>query len=330
MNTRTRTRLQIAILDDYQNVALSSADWSAVASRADITVFTDHVSGHDRVAKRLELFDVVCVMRERTALPRAVIERLPRLKLIASTGTANSSIDVAAAREHGILVTHSGYRSTPAIELTWALILASSRHIVEEAHSIRAGGWQTTVGQELSGHVLGVLGLGNVGGEVARIARAFGMKVIAWSQNLEPSRAAALGATWVSKDELFRQADILTVHVILSHRTRGLVTAADLALMKPTARLINTSRGPIVDEQALIDTLRTRSIAGAALDVFDIEPLPAEHPFRQLDNVVSTPHLGFVTQSLYQTFYGDAARAIASWLVEQSDEDTAPRCTAQP
>jgi phosphoglycerate dehydrogenase-like enzyme len=326
----TRTRWQIAILDDYQNVALSSADWSAVASRADITVFTDHVSGHDRVVKRLELFDVVCVMRERTPLPRAVIERLPRLKLIASTGPANSSIDVAAAQEHGIRVTHSGYRSTPAIELTWALILASSRHIVEEAHSIRAGGWQTTVGQELSGQVLGVLGLGNVGGEVARIARAFGMKVIAWSQNLEPSRAAALGAAWVSKDELFRQADILTVHVILSHRTRGLVTAADLALMKPTARLINTSRGPIVDEQALIDTLRTRSIAGAALDVFDIEPLPAEHAFRRLDNVLSTPHLGFVAQSLYQTFYGDAARAIASWLVEQSDEDTAPRCTAQP
>jgi phosphoglycerate dehydrogenase-like enzyme len=317
-----RTRFKIAILDDYQNVALSSADWSAVASRADITVFTDHVSGHDQVVKRLESFDVVCVMRERTPLPRAVIQRLPRLRLIASTGTRNSSIDVAAAQERGIRVTHSAYRATPAIELTWALILAGSRHLVEEAHSIRAGGWQTTVGQELAGRVLGVLGLGNIGREVARIAPAFGMQVIAWSQNLEPSRAAALGATWVSKDELFRQADILTIHLLLSHRTRGLVTAADLALMKPTARLINTSRGPIIDELALIDTLRTHSIAGAALDVYDIEPLPADHPFRRLDNVLSTPHIGFVTQTLYQTFYGDAARAITSWLIEQSAEDT--------
>jgi len=319
MNTRTRSK--IAILDDYQNVALSMADWSAVAARADIIVFTDHVSGHDSVVKRLESFDVVCVMRERTPLPRAVIERLPRLKLIASTGSINSSIDAAAAQEFGIRVTHSGYHATPAIELTWALILASSRHLVQEAHSIRAGGWQTTVGQELAGRVLGILGLGNTGREVARIARAFGMKVIAWSQNLDPSRAAASGAIWVRKDELFRQADILTIHLLLSNRTRGLVTAADLALMKPTARLINTSRGPIIDEQALIETLRTRSIAGAALDVFDIEPLPADHPFRRLDNVLSTPHLGFVTQTLYRTFYGDASRAIASWLSEQRYED---------
>jgi phosphoglycerate dehydrogenase-like enzyme len=314
------TRSKIAILDDYQRVALSLADWSAVASRADITVFTDHVDGRDQVAKRLEPFDVVCVMRERTPLPRAVIERLPRLKLIASTGSMNSSIDLVAAQEHGIRVTHSGYRATPTIELTWALILASSRHLIEEAHSIRAGAWQTTVGQELAGRVLGVLGLGNIGHEVARIARAFGMKVIAWSQNLDRSRAAATGATWVSKDELFRQADILTIHLVLSNRTRGLVGAPELALMKPTARLINTSRGPIVDEQALIETLRTRSIAGAALDVFDIEPLPLDHPFRRLDNVLSTPHMGFVARGLYQTFYNDAAHAIASWLVEQSDE----------
>jgi phosphoglycerate dehydrogenase-like enzyme len=325
----TRARLQIAILDDYQNVALSSADWSAVTSRADITVFTDHVSEHERVVKRLGSFDVVCVMRERTPLPRAVIERLPRLKLIASTGSINSSIDVAAAHEHAIRVTHSGYRATPTIELTWALILASSRHLVEEAHSIRAGGWQTTVGQELAGRVLGVLGLGNIGREVARIARAFGMKVIAWSQNLEPSRAAAIGATWVSKDELFRQADILSIHLVLSNRTRGLVTGADLALMKPTARLVNTSRGPIVDERALIDALRARSIADAALDVFDIEPLPADHPFRQLDNVLSTPHLGFVTQTLYQTFYGGAARAITSWLIEQTNDDTGSSMTTR-
>jgi phosphoglycerate dehydrogenase-like enzyme len=311
------SRFEIAILDDYQNVALSMADWSTVASRAEITVFTDHLSEQDAVIKRLQPFDVVCVMRERTPLPRAIIERLPRLKLIASTGARNSSIDMAAAKEHGIRVTHTGYRATPTIEMTWALILASSRHLVEESHSIRAGGWQTTVGQELAGRILGVLGLGNIGSQVARIALAFGMKVIAWSQNLKPDVAAAAGATWVTKDELFRQADILTIHLILSNRTRGLVGAADLALMKPTARLINTSRGSIVDEQALVERLSTRSIAGAALDVFDIEPLPADHAFRRLDNVLATPHLGFVAQDLYRTFYGEAAAAVAAWLDEQ-------------
>ena len=313
----TSARFKVAILDDYQNAALRMADWSPVARRGEITVFTDHLSEQQEIIERLQPFDVVCVMRERTPLPRAIIERLPRLKLIASTGPVNSSIDMAAATERGIRVTHTGYRATPAVELTWALILASSRHLIEEGHSIRAGGWQTTVGQELAGRTLGVMGLGNIGSQVARIALAFGMRVIAWSQNLTPKVAAAVGVTWVSKDELFRQSDILTVHLILSGRTRGLVGAADLALMKPTARLINISRGPIVDERALIDRLRTRSIAGAALDVFDIEPLPADHPFRRLDNVLSTPHIGFVAQDLYRIFYGDAVAAIAAWLDEQ-------------
>jgi phosphoglycerate dehydrogenase-like enzyme len=311
------TRWKVAILDDYQNVALSMADWSGVVSRAQITVFADHLSEQDAVIKRLQPYDVVCVMRERTPLTRSIIERLPQLKLIASSGSVNSSIDMAAAAEHGIRVTHTGYRATPTVELTWALILASSRHLIEESHSIRAGGWQTTVGQELAGRVLGVLGLGNIGGQVARIALAFGMTVIAWSQNLKPNIAAAAGVTWVTKAELFRQSDVLTIHLILSHRTRGLVGAADLALMKPTARLINTSRGPIVDEQALIERLRTGSIAGAALDVFDIEPLPAQYPFRRLDNILTTPHIGYVAQDLYRTFYGDAAAAIAAWLDEQ-------------
>jgi phosphoglycerate dehydrogenase-like enzyme len=257
-------------------------------------------------------------MRERTPLRRDIIERLPRLKFIASTGPRNISIDMAAAKGRGILVANTGYRSTPTIELTWALILASARHLVEESNSIRAGGWQTSIGHELDGRVLGVLGLGNVGGEVARIGRAFGMKIIAWSQNLTAETAAAAGAELVTKDELFRRADVVTIHLILSERTRGLVGAAELALMKPTARLVNTSRGPIVDEQALIEALRARTIAGAAVDVFDTEPLPAKHPFRSLESLLATPHIGFVAEDLYRTFYSDAAAAIAAWIEKQA------------
>jgi phosphoglycerate dehydrogenase-like enzyme len=310
--------VKIAILDDYQNVALSSADWSAVAEKADITVFNDHIDQTDALIERLLPFDAVCVMRERTPLRRDIIERLPRLKFIASTGPRNISIDMAAAKEHGILVANTGYRSTPTIELTWALILASARHLVAESNSIRAGGWQTSIGHELDGRVLGVLGLGNVGGEVARIGRAFGMKIIAWSQNLTAEAAEAAGAELVMREGLFRRSDIITIHLILSERTRGLVGAAELALMKPTARLINTSRGPIVNEHALIKALRARTIAGAAVDVFDTEPLPAKHPFRSLENLLATPHIGFVAENLYRTFYGDAAAAIAAWIEKQA------------
>jgi phosphoglycerate dehydrogenase-like enzyme len=310
--------LKIAILDDYQNVALSVADWSAVAKRADITVFNHHIDQPDALIERLLPFDVICVMRERTPLRREVIERLPRLRFIASTGSRNISIDMAAANERGILVANTGYRSTPTIELTWALMLAGARHLVGESNSIRAGGWQTSVGQELDGRVLGVLGLGNVGGQVARIGRVFGMKIIAWSQNLTAEAAAAADAELVTKDELFRRADIVTIHLILSERTRGLVGAAELALMKPTARLVNTSRGPIVDEHALIEALRTRAIAGAAIDVFDTEPLPEKHPFRSLENILATPHIGFVAEDLFRTFYGDAAAAIGAWIEKQA------------
>ncbi|SEE29960.1 D-2-hydroxyacid dehydrogenase family protein [Bradyrhizobium erythrophlei] len=310
--------MKIAILDDYQNVALGSADWSAVAKKADITVFNDHIDQTDALVERLLPFDAVCVMRERTPLRRDIIEHLPRLKFIASTGPRNISIDMAAAKERGILVANTGYRSTPTIELTWALILASARHLVEEANSIRAGGWQTAIGHELDGRVLGVLGLGNVGREVARIGRAFGMKIIAWSQNLTAEMAAAAGAELVTKDELFRRSDIVTIHLILSERTRGLVGDAELALMKRTARLVNTSRGPIVDEQALIAALRARAIARAAVDVFDTEPLPAKHAFRSLENLLATPHIGFVAEDLYRTFYGDAAAAIAAWIETQA------------
>jgi phosphoglycerate dehydrogenase-like enzyme len=224
---------------------------------------------------------------------------------------------MAAANERGILVANTGYRSTPTIELTWALILASARHLVDESNSIRVGGWQTSIGHELHGRVLGVLGLGNVGGQVARIGRAFGMKIIAWSQNLTAKAAAAVDAELVTKDELFRRADVVTIHLILSERTRGLVGAAELALMKPTARLVNTSRGPIIEEHALIEALRARAIAGAAIDVFDTEPLPEQHPFRTIKNLLATPHIGFVAEDLYRTFYSDAAAAIEAWIEKQ-------------
>ncbi len=310
--------MKVAILDDYQNVALGLADWSGVARRAEITVFNDHLADPAAVIERLRPFDVVCVMRERTPLPRDILQQLPQLKLIASTGPRNAAIDMRSAAERGILVTSTGYESTPTIELTWALILASARQLVQEAGSVRDGGWQTSLGANLRGKCLGVLGLGNIGKEVARIGLAFGMTVVAWSQNLTAEAASAAGATLVDKPALFGQADIVTIHLILSRRTVGLVGAAELALMKPTARLINTSRGPIVDEAALIEALQARRIAAAAIDVFDTEPLPADHPFRKLNNVLTTPHIGYVTEELYRTFYGDAAASIAAWLNTQS------------
>jgi phosphoglycerate dehydrogenase-like enzyme len=310
--------IRIAILDDYQNVSLMMADWSPVAGRAAITVFNDHLNDAEAIVERLLPFDVVCVMRERTPLPRSVIERLPQLKLIASTGPGNACIDVDAATERGIVVAHTGYNARSAIELTWALILASARHVRQENAHLRAGGWQLTMGDCLHGKTLGVLGLGNIGSAVARIGLAFGMEVTAWSQNLTADRARACGARLVSKDELFRTADILTIHLVLSQRTKGLVGAAELQSMNPSARLINTSRGPIVDEPALIEVLRQRRIAGAALDVFDLEPLPPDHPFRSLENVLATPHIGYVARELYRTFYGDTVKNITQWLAQKT------------
>ena len=308
------TKYKIAILDDYQNVALESADWSVLRDRADIAVFRNHLAEPEALIERLLPFDVVCVMRERTPLLRNVIERLPNLKLIASTGSANASIDMAAAGDRGIAVAHTGYRSDPTIELTWALILTSARNIVTESNSVRSGGWQQTVGTDLRGKTLGLLGLGRIGSQVARVGSAFGMKLVAWSQNLTSEVAQAAGATLVSKDQLFEQADVLTIHLVLSGRTRGLVGAAELGKMKPTARLINASRGPIVDEQALISALKNKQIAGAAVDVFDIEPLPASHQFRTLANVLATPHIGYVSDGLYKTFYEDSVSNIRKWL----------------
>ncbi|WFU39094.1 D-2-hydroxyacid dehydrogenase family protein [Bradyrhizobium sp. CB82] len=306
--------MKVAILDDYQNVALQLADWSGVRRHAKIIVFNDHVAHPSAVVERLRPFDVVCVMRERTPLPREILQQLPNLRMIASTGPRNASIDTQTAADLGIAVTATGYNSTPTIEFTWSLILASMRGIDRESASLKAGAWQTGLGSNLRGKSLGVVGVGNVGKEVARIGLAFGMKVIAWSQNLTEEKASAAGASLVDKQTLFRKADIVTVHLVLSPRTRGLIGAPELALMKPTARLVNTSRGPIVDEPALIEALQTRRIAGAAVDVFEIEPLPADHPFRKLDNVLATPHIGYVTEDLYRTFYGDAAAKITKWL----------------
>ncbi len=306
--------MKVAILDDYQNVALRLADWSAVRRHAEITVFNDHVSDPSAVVERLRPFDVVCVMRERSPLTREILQQLPNLKLIASTGPRNASIDTQTATDFGIAVTATGYDSTPTIEFTWSLILASMRGIDREAASLKAGGWQTGLGSNLRGKRLGIVGLGNIGREVARIGVAFGMKVIAWSQNLTEEKARAAGATLVDKQTLFREADIVTVHLVLSGRTRDLIGAPEFALMKPTARFVNTSRGPIVDEAALIEALQARRIAGAAVDVFDEEPLPPDHPFRKLDKVLATPHIGYVTEDLYRIFYGDAAANIAKWL----------------
>jgi phosphoglycerate dehydrogenase-like enzyme len=306
--------MKIAILDDYQNVALEMADWTAISKRAEVTVFNDHLSDPDAVVRRLEPFDVVCVMRERTPLRRDAIARLPNLKLIASTAPRNAGIDVEAAMEHGIAIATTGYRSTPTIEMTWALILASARNVVDESVALRNGGWQQGIGEELEGKTLGVLGLGNVGGPVARIGSAFGMNVIAWSQNMTAEVAQRAGAEFVSKEQLFERSDILTIHLVLSDRSRGLVGASLLNSMKPTARLVNTSRGPLVDEGALIDVLERRRIAGAALDVFDHEPLSKDHPFRRLPNLIATPHVGYVARGLYETFYGDTVKNIAKWL----------------
>ena len=307
--------INVAVLDDYQGVALNMADWSALKNKAEITVFRDHLSDPGRVVERLRPFDVVCVMRERTPLPRLILEQLPNLKLICSTGSINASIDVAAAKEKGITVCGTRYTSHGAAEFTWALILAMVRNVAAESRSLRAGQWQTSIGGDLEGKTIGLMGLGRLGSATAKVALAFGMKVIAWSQNLTREVAEDRGARLVSKEDVLREADILSIHLVLSRRTKGIVGAPEIALMKPTAYLVNTSRGPLVDEQALIDALRNRTIAGAALDVYDTEPLPELHPFRSLDNVLATPHVGYVTKRTYELFYRDTVENIAEWLI---------------
>ncbi len=317
--------MRVAILDDYQRVALASADWSAVQALGEIDVFTEHIARPEALVRVLEPFDVVVAMRERTALDAAVLGQLPRLRLLVTTGMSNAAIDVAAASSHGITVCGTGGSSTSTAELTWGLILALARHIPEEDERLkmaaRAGGaaigvrsgWQRTVGFGLAGKRLGLVGLGHQGHQVAGIGRAFGMKLAAWSQNLDPDVAKKAHAKAVSKEELFAHSDVVTVHYKLSPRSVGLVGAAELALMKPSAYLVNTSRGPLVDSAALLAALRSGSIAGAALDVFDVEPLPLSDPLRSAHNVVLTPHLGYVTDDAYQVFYGEAAEDIVAF-----------------
>jgi len=308
------SKYKIAVLDDYQDVAKSFADWTTIIEYAEIKVFTDHLYAEDEVVDRLMPFDIVCVMRERTPLPAGLLMRLPNLKLIVSTGAKNRSIDAEAAAKLGVEVQNTGYLGHGALELTWALLMAIAKHIPQENANLRAGGWQHLVGNDLKGKTLGILGLGNLGAQVAAVAKVFEMDVIAWSENLSPEKAAANGARYVSKKILFEESDYLSVHLVLSDRSKGIVGAADLALMKPTAYLINTSRGPLVDEQALIESLRKNSIAGAALDVFDKEPLDQDHPFRTLKNVLATPHIGFVTQDTYQLFFNDTIKILTEWL----------------
>lgn len=309
--------IHIAILDDYQSVALKMADWTKIQQQAEVTVFTDHLSNETLLAERLQPFQVLCIMRERTPLQRELLAQLPNLTLIVSTGQRNASLDTTACAELGIEVAMTGYVESGAPELTWALLMALARNLVIEAGNVRSGGWQTTVGVDLQGKTLGIVGLGRIGTKLAVYAKAFGMKVIAWSENLTEERAHRAGAELVSKEYLFRNADFVTLHLVLSDRSRGIVGEAELALMKPTAFLINTSRGPLVDEAALSSILQEKRIAGAALDVYDTEPLPADHPLRNLPNVLAAPHIGYVTEQTYRVFYGDTVKAIEHWLSKQ-------------
>jgi phosphoglycerate dehydrogenase-like enzyme len=306
--------MRVAILDDYQGVALKMADWSVLPADIKIQVFTDHLSDENAVAERLKDFEIIVAMRERTPFPKTLLERLPRLKLLVTTGTRNASIDMEAAAKLGIVVSGTGLLIQPTAELTWGLILALLRNIPYEDQAVRSGHWQLRIGVGLHGKVLGILGLGKLGSQVAAFGKAFGMSLLAWSQNLTPERAAQCGATLVGKEELLSRSDIVTIHLVLSNRTRGLIGARELALMKPTAYLINTSRGPIVDEKALIEALEKGTIAGAALDVFDLEPLPLDHPFRRLKNTVITPHIGYVTKETYEVFFRDAVEDIQAFL----------------
>jgi phosphoglycerate dehydrogenase-like enzyme len=318
--------MRIAILDDYQNVALGYADWKGLPGSPEITVFTDHIARHELLAATLRPFDAIVAMRERTAFPASLLALLPDLKLLVTTGMGNTAIDMDAARERAITVCGTNGVTEATAELTWGLILALVRHIPEEDRRMREsagaggaamsvrGGWQRTIGMDLHGRRLGVAGLGRQGRQVATYGQAFGMEVLAWSQNLDPDQAREAGAEPVSKEQLFARSDVVSVHYKLSPRSTGLIGAAEFALMKPTAYLVNTSRGPIVDHDALVAALRGGQIAGAALDVYDTEPLPLGDPLRSVPNTVLTPHIGYVTDDTYQVFYCDAVADIAAYI----------------
>src|SRR6476659_2846989 len=307
--------VRAAILDDYQNVAMSFADWSPIARDVEIKVFNNPFGSQDEAIKALPSFAVVVGMRERTPFPRKVIEALPDLKLLITTGARNNSFDGKACAERGITGCGTGAAGSPTTGIAFGLMLELTRRIGFENAMLKAGApWQVTIGRDLEGLTLGILGLGKLGQRSATVGKAFGMKTIAWSQNLTAEKAQAGGAELVSKEDLFRNADVVTIHIVLSERSRGLVGAKELGLMKKTAYLINTSRGPIVDEKALIAALQSKSIAGAGLDVFDVEPLPLDHPFRKMDNAVITPHLGYVSEQNYRKYFPDIVEDIRAWL----------------
>jgi phosphoglycerate dehydrogenase-like enzyme len=305
---------RIVLLDDYQGVALDYGGWDRVPEDWQVVALEHHIDDADELVEALSDAEIVIAMRERTPFPAAVLDRLPDLKLLITTGMANVAIDVAAARRNGVVVCGTGIKSAPTAELTWGLILALVRKIPVEDASVRAGGWQTTIGGDLEGATLGLVGLGRLGARVARIGRAFGMEVLAWSQNLDPAAAREAGAEPVEKPALFERADVVSVHYRLSERSRGLVGAAELDAMKPSAYLVNTSRGPLVDSDALLAALHSGSIAGAGIDVYDTEPLPADHPLRSAPRTVLTPHLGYVTEDTYDTFFRDAVEDVLAYL----------------
>lgn len=308
--------MRIAVLDDYHHLALKLADWSAIQARAEVVVFDRNLALVDEAAAALREFDAICTLRERMAVPAALLESLPRLKLIAITGDKHRTLDMAAATARGVVVSCTTAKTRGTSELAWALILALARHLPAEVSSMRRGGWQSRerIGIVLHDRTLGLLGLGRIGRQMAEIGRAFGMSAIAWSPNLTDARAAEAGARRVDKDALFRDSDVISIHLVLGETTRGLVGARELALMKPGAFLVNTARGPIVEEAALIEALVSGRIAGAGLDVFDREPLPDDHPLRRLDNVLLTPHLGYLTEDTLRLFYRDTVENLAAWL----------------
>lgn len=305
---------RVAILDDYQNVALDCADWAGLAPEVEVTAINEYLGGEDAVAAAVRDFEVLVIMRERTPIPASLLEKLPNLKLLVTTGMRNLAVDMDAARRRGVTVCGTALLPYPAFEHAWALIMALVKQIPREDRAMHEGGWQAGFSDGLRGRTLGVLGLGKLGCQAAAIGIAFGMRVIAWSSNLTDGRAAECGAARVDKDTLFRDSDILTIHLLLSDRTRGLVGARELGLMKPTAYLVNTSRGPIVDEAALVRALSDRTIAGAGIDVYEVEPLPRDHPLRGLDNAALTGHTGYVMRENYALAYGEAAENIAAWL----------------
>ena len=305
---------RVTVLDDYQDVARRIGPWQELDGRIELEVINEHIGDPDELTRRLAEAEIVMAMRERTPFPREVFERLPKLKLLVSTGMGNAAIDVAAAAELGVVVSGTDIPTSPTAELTWGLILAVTRHIPAEDANLRAGGWQLAVGRELSGRTLGVIGLGRQGSRVAKFGLAFEMDVLAWSQNLKPEDAVALGVVPVEKERLLSASDVITLHLRLSDRTRGIISAPDLALMRSSAYLINTSRGPLVDQVALVEALHRGSIAGAGIDVYDEEPLPAGHPLRTAPNTVLTPHIGYVSEDTYEMFFTQAVEDIAAYL----------------